>query len=432
MLKTLRNAWKVEDIRRKMLFTLFMLLLYRLGNAVPVPWVNTTTLQTYFQMYSNTVLGIYNVMSGSSFSQATIFALSIQPYINASIIIQLLCIAIPALERLSKEGGEEGKKKINDITRYTTVGLAILQGYGYYALLSANNATYGLLAQDGVWQAISIVATFCAGSALLMWMGEQITEFGLSNGISVILFISIVSRFPRSIINSVASIIAEPKTWWIYLLLLAGSLLIIALIVFVTNAERRIPVQYAKRVVGRKSYGGQATNLPLKVNMSGVLPVIFAQAIASMPATIGAFIPNKSAAGQKFLDLFDTSSWFYIVLYALLIIFFSYFYSTIQFNPIEVANNLRKNGGYIPGFRPGKPTSEFIQRVLNKITLFGAIYLAIIAIVPIIIGKYSATAASSGISVGGTSLIIVVGVALEIVRDLENQLLMRHYKGFLE
>ena len=231
MLKTLRNAWKVEDIRRKMLFTLFMLLLYRLGNAVPVPWVNTTTLQTYFQMYSNTVLGIYNVMSGSSFSQATIFALSIQPYINASIIIQLLCIAIPALERLSKEGGEEGKKKINDITRYTTVGLAILQGYGYYALLSANNATYGLLAQDGVWQAISIVATFCAGSALLMWMGEQITEFGLSNGISVILFISIVSRFPRSIINSVASIIAEPKTWWIYLLLLAGSLLIIALIV---------------------------------------------------------------------------------------------------------------------------------------------------------------------------------------------------------
>ena len=429
MLKTLRNAWKVEEIRRKILFTLFMLLLYRLGNAITVPYVDTSTLATVFQQYNTTVLGIYNVMSGSAFSQATIFALSIQPYINASIIIQLLCIAIPALERLSKEGGEEGKRKINDITRYSTVGLAILQGYGYYALISSNT---GVLKETGVWPAVVIIATFCAGSALLMWMGEQITEFGLSNGISVILFISIVSRFPRSIFNAISSVISTPSSWWIYTLLLLGSLAIIGLIVFVTNAERRIPVQYAKRVVGRKSYGGQATNLPMKVNMSGVLPVIFAQAIASMPATIGAFFKAKSTFWQGFLNLFDTSSWFYIVVYGLLIVFFSYFYSTIQFNPVEVANNLRKNGGYIPGFRPGKPTSEFIAKVLNKITLFGAIYLAIIAIVPIIIGKYSSTAANSGISVGGTSLIIVVGVALEIMRDLENQLLMRHYKGFLE
>ncbi len=429
MLKTLRNAWKVEDIRRKILFTLFMLLLYRLGNAITVPYVDTSTLATVFQQYNTTVLGIYNVMSGSAFSQATIFALSIQPYINASIIIQLLCIAIPALERLSKEGGEEGKRKINDITRYSTIGLAILQGYGYYALISSNT---GVLKETGVWPAVVIIATFCAGSALLMWMGEQITEFGLSNGISVILFISIVSRFPRSIFNAISSVISTPSSWWIYTLLLLGSLAIIGLIVFVTNAERRIPVQYAKRVVGRKSYGGQATNLPMKVNMSGVLPVIFAQAIASMPATIGAFFKAKSTFWQGFLNLFDTSSWFYIVVYGLLIVFFSYFYSTIQFNPVEVANNLRKNGGYIPGFRPGKPTSEFIAKVLNKITLFGAIYLAIIAIVPIIIGKYSSTAANSGISVGGTSLIIVVGVALEIMRDLENQLLMRHYKGFLE
>ena len=428
-MKTLRNAWKVEEIRRKILFTLFMLLLYRLGNAITVPYVDTSTLATVFQQYNTTVLGIYNVMSGSAFSQATIFALSIQPYINASIIIQLLCIAIPALERLSKEGGEEGKRKINDITRYSTIGLAILQGYGYYALISSNT---GVLKETGVWPAVVIIATFCAGSALLMWMGEQITEFGLSNGISVILFISIVSRFPRSIFNAISSVISTPSSWWIYTLLLLGSLAIIGLIVFVTNAERRIPVQYAKRVVGRKSYGGQATNLPMKVNMSGVLPVIFAQAIASMPATIGAFFKAKSAFWQGFLNLFDTSSWFYIVVYGLLIVFFSYFYSTIQFNPVEVANNLRKNGGYIPGFRPGKPTSEFIAKVLNKITLFGAIYLAIIAIVPIIIGKYSSTAASSGISVGGTSLIIVVGVALEIMRDLENQLLMRHYKGFLE
>ena len=428
MLQTIRNAWKIEDLRRKMLFTLFIVLLYRLGNAVPVPYINRTMLVQYFSQLSNTVLGLHNVMSGSAFSQATIFALSIQPYINASIIIQLLCIAIPALERLSKEGGEEGKRKIEKITRYSTIGIALLQGYGYYVLIRNNN----LLAADipNVWGAIVIVATFVAGSALLMWMGEQITEFGIGNGISIILFVSIVSRFPMAIINSIKSIIAAPSTWWIYALMFLGAIAVIVLIVIVTNAERRIPVQYSKRVVGRKVYGGQATHLPMKVNMSGVLPVIFAQSIASLPATVAAFVPKWSEGW--FIKLFDTSSVSYMILYFLLIVFFSYFYSTIQFNPIEVSNNLRKNGGYIPGFRPGKPTSDFISKVLNKITLFGALYLAFIAITPLIIGATSETASKSGISVGGTSLIIVVGVALETVKALEAQMIMRNYKGFLE
>ena len=428
MLKTIRNAWKVDDIRKKIIFTLFVILLYRVGNAVPVPYVNVDLLGQYFDSLSNTVLGLYNVMSGSAFSTATIFALSIQPYINASIIIQLLTIAIPALERLQKEGGEEGKKKLGSITRYSTVGIALIQGFAYYVLIKNN----GILMESGVgtWPAIVIVLTFTAGSALIMWLGEQITEFGIGNGISIILFVSIVSRFPASVFNMITSTIKAPGNWWIYVLMLLGALAIIVLIVIVTHAERRIPVQYSKRVVGRKMYGGQSTHLPLKVNMSGVLPIIFAQSIASLPATIAAFVPEWQ--NGWFTKLFDTSSYIYALIYFLLIIFFSYFYSTVQFNPIEVANNLKKNGGYIPGFRPGKPTSEFISKVLSKITLFGAIYLGIIAIVPILISKFSSVAANSGISLGGTSIIIVVGVALETVKALESQMLMRHYKGFLE
>ena len=426
MLQTFRNAWKIEDIRKKILFTLFMILLYRVGNAIPVPYVNVELLGQYFTQLENTVLGLVNVMSGGAFSSATIFALSIQPYINASIIIQLLCIAIPALERLAKDEGEEGKKKINNITRYSTVGIALLQGFGYYMLL--RNNTLGdqpLLSESGVWQAIVIVLTFTAGSALVMWMGEQITEFGIGNGISMILFASIISRFPTGIITSVTNIGNGTLQWWAYLLMLIGALVLIVLIVVVTNAERRIPVQYSKRVVGRKQYGGQSTHLPMKVNMSGVLPVIFAQSIASIPATIAAFTGKQ-------LTWFDTTSLLYALVYFLLIIFFSYFYSTIQFNPIEVANNLKRNGGFIPGYRPGKPTSEFIQKVLNKITLFGAIYLSIIAVTPYLLSHWSNVARTSGISLGGTSIIIVVGVALETVQALENQMLMRHYKGFLE
>jgi preprotein translocase subunit SecY len=431
VLKTIRNAWKIEELRKKILFTLFIILLYRIGNSVPVPYVDVANLQEYFNQLQNTVLGLYNVMSGGAFSSATIFALSIQPYINASIIMQLLCIAIPALERMQKEGGEDGRKKIASITRYATVAIALLQGFAYYLLIKNNS----LLSESGVWQGIVIVMTFTAGSALIMWLGEQITEFGIGNGISIILFASIVSRFPNSIITMVSNLSAGSLSWYALVLMLLGALAIIVLIVIVNSAERRIPVQYSKRVVGRKMYGGQSTFLPMKVNMSGVMPIIFAQSIASLPATILMFFGITSSSTGfwgGFLKVFNSSSLVYALIYFLLIIFFAYFYSTIQFNPIEIANNLKKNGGFIPGFRAGKPTSEFIQKVLNKITLFGAIYLGIIAVVPIIISCFSSVASTTGISLGGTSIIIVVGVALETVQALESQMLMRHYKGFLE
>ena len=427
MLQTLRNAWKVEEIRKKILFTLLILLLYRLGNSIPVPYVNVAALGQYFSYMQNTVLGMLDVMSGGAFSTATIFALSIQPYINASIIMQLLTIAIPALERMSKEEGEEGKKKIAAITRYATVGIGLIQGFAYYMLMKNN----GILAPEAVgntWAAIVIVLTFTSGSALIMWLGEQITEHGIGNGISMILFASIVSRFPTSLLTSIRNCMAGALQWWVVVLMYLGALAIIVLIVFVNDAERRIPVQYAKRVVGRKMYGGQSTHLPMKVNMSGVMPIIFAQSIASLPATIAAFTGKTDG---WFMRNFDTNSIPYAILFFLLIIFFAYFYSTIQFNPIEVANNLKKNGGYIPGFRPGKPTSEFIQRVLSKITLFGAIYLGIIAVVPILISHFSDSAALTGLSLGGTSIIIVVGVAVETIRTLEGELMMRNYKGFL-
>ena len=426
MLQTLRNAWKIEELRKKILFTLVIILLYRLGNAIPVPDVNIALLNAYFAQQQSTILGLLDVMSGGAFSNATIFALSIQPYINASRIIQLLCIAIPALERLSKEGGEEGRKKIASITRYATVAIGLLQGFAYYMLIKNNN----MLNADaqGIWSAIVIILTFTSGSALIMWLGEQITEFGIGNGISMILFASIISRLPTSLITTVRNITAGNLQWWLALLMLIGAVAMIVLIVYVNDAERRIPVQYAKRVVGRKMYGGQSTHLPMKVNMSGVMPIIFAQSIASVPATFAAFAGKTDGWVNTW---FANNSIPYAIIYFLLIIFFAYFYSTIQFNPVEVANNLKKNGGYIPGFRPGKPTSEFIQKVLNKITLFGAIYLGIIAIVPILISHFSNAAALTGLSLGGTSIIIVVGVALETVRALEAQMLMRNYKGFL-
>ena len=429
MLKTLRNAWGIVELRKKIIFTLFIILIYRLGNAVPVPYVNTTLLESYFNTVNNTILGLWNTMSGGSFSMATIFALSIQPYINASIIIQLLTIAIPALERLAKEGGEEGRKKIASITRYTTVGIGLVMGIAYYTLM--NNQ--GLLNSDatGVWPAIVIIMTFMAGSALIMWMGEQITEFGIGNGISIILFASIIARFPSSVWTMITNVGNGSLAWWALVLILIGALAIIVLIVIVNDAERRIPVQYSKRVVGRELYGGQSTHLPMKVNMSGVMPIIFASTIASIPATICAFVPSWSDSWLM-TNVFNTNTVPYAIIYFLLIIAFSYFYSTIQFDPVEIANNLKKNGGFIPGFRAGKPTSEYIRKVLNKITLLGALYLGVVAVVPILIGCFSDAPALAGISLGGTSIIIVVGVAIETVRAVEGQLLMRNYKGFLD
>lgn len=427
MIQILRNAWKVKEIRDKIVFTLVILLLYRVGNAIPVPYVDNALLANYFTSLQNTVLGLLDVISGGAFSTATIFALSIQPYINASIIMQLLTIAIPALERMSKEEGEEGKKKIATITRFSTVVIGLLMGFAYYMLIR-NNGILLADAQTSVWAAIVIILTFTSGSALIMWLGEQITEHGIGNGISIILFASIISRLPTSVIQTTRNIVNGSLKWWAAILVFLGAIAIIVLIVFVNDAERRIPVQYSKRVIGRKMYGGQSTHLPMKVNMSGVMPVIFAQSIASLPATIAAFTGKGDG---WFMKLFDTNSIAYAVIYFLLIIFFAYFYSTIQFNPIEVANNLKKNGGYIPGFRPGKPTSEFIQKVLNKITLFGALYLGFVAVSPIIASNFSNASALTGLSLGGTSIIIVVGVALETIRALETQLMMRNYKGFL-
>ena len=455
MIQTIRNAWAVPELRKKMLFTVFALLIFRLGSAIPVPYIDSATLEQHLQTQSGTILGLMNAMSGSAFSMATIFALSIQPYINSSIIIQLLTVAIPALERLAKDGGEEGRKKIQSITRYTTVGIAILQAVGYYFMMR----NYNLLASDatGIWPALVIVVSFIAGSSFVMWMGEQVTEFGIGNGISIILFAGIVSRFPRMISDCVSGVtvwsavkngtmseetltaagysatqaqaqLSLALAPWMIPVIVIGMLALVVFIVFISNAERRLPVQYAKRVVGRKMYGGQSTHIPMKVNMSGVMPIIFAQSIAALPATIGAFA-GWTTQNSVLMRLFDTSKPFYSILYFLLIVGFSYFYATMQFNPIEVANNLKKNGGFIPGFRPGKPTADFITKVLNKITMFGALYLSVVAIAPIITGNIFGY---HSLAIGGTSVIIVVGVALETVKQMEAQMLMRHYKGFLE
>ena len=461
MIQTIRNAWAVPELRKKILFTVFALLIFRLGSAIPVPYINSELLALQLQSQSGTILGLMNAMSGSAFSMATVLALSIQPYINSSIIIQLLTVAIPALERLAKEGGEEGRKKIASITRYATVAIALLQGFGYYSLIKS----YGLISGGtlpAVWVGIVIVLSFTAGSAFLMWLGEQITEFGIGNGISIILFAGIVSRFPRMIrdciqgvsiwnqvkdgtITAEAVMESNPTVYktvedaqayidqmslapWMIPVIIIGMLALVVFIVYISNAERRLPVQYAKRVVGRKMYGGQSTHIPMKVNMSGVMPIIFAQSIASLPATIGAFM-GWNTDNSAMMRLFDTSKPFYSILYFFLIVGFSYFYASMSFNPIEVSNNLKKNGGFIPGFRPGKPTADFITKVLNKITMFGALYLSVVAILPIVTGNI---VGYSSLAIGGTSIIIVVGVALETVKQMEAQMLMRHYKGFLE
>ena len=431
MIQTIRKAWGIPELRKKIIFTLLILLIFRIGNAITVPYVNTDLLATYLDQMGATILGLYNVMSGGAFANATVFALSIQPYINSSIIIQLLTVAIPSLERLARDGGEEGRKKIQSITRYTTVAIAILQSVGYYFMM--RNANLLQTGADGIWPALVIIVTFIAGSSFVMWMGEQVTEFGVGNGISIILFAGILSRVPVMVSQGIAFGSQAAINWLWVAVLMVAMLALVVFIVFINDAERRIPVQYAKRQVGRKMYGGQSTHLPMKVNMSGVLPVIFAQSIASLPITVWTFIgiPTKeeSPVAYAIYNAIDTKSIIYMVVYFIMIIGFSYFYSSIQFNPVEIANNLKKQGGFIPGFRPGKPTVDFIRKVLNKITLFGAIYLGIVAICPLIVGKIVGNA---HLAIGGTSVIIVVGVALETVKALESQMLMRQYKGFLE
>ena len=428
MFKTLKNAWRIPELRQKLIFTLFVLLLFRLGCNIPVPFIDGKTLSQMFnEQLSGTAFDIMNMMSGSALSQGTLLALGIQPYINASIIIQLLTIAIPALERMAKEQGEEGKKKINKITRITTVALGLLMGFAYYKMLLSYNASYGggILTKTGFSTGLVIVLTFTAGSAVVMWLGEQINEFGIGNGISMILFANIISGIP-SAVAVISSMITTAAFWWKGVIVLVGIVLLVLFIVFINDAERRIPIQYAKRVVGRKVYGGQSTNMPIKVAMSGVMPVIFAQSICSMPATVATFMGKTT--GWWYTHVWGNTTWTYVIFYGLMIFVFSWFYSTIQYDPVEISNNLKKNGGFIPGFRPGRPTADFIKRVIAKIVIFGAVYLAIVALLPIIGSKFITTS----VAIGGTSVIIVVGVALETVKALEAQMLMRHYKGFLD
>lgn len=430
MLQTLRNAWKIEDLRKKLIYTLCILFVVRLGSAIPVPFLDPTALKAMLSSGGN-LLGYLDVLTGGALGNATLLALSISPYITSSIVIQLLTVAIPALERLAKSG-EDGQKKIKKITRYTTVALAVLQAFAFYTMFrNGYGAVKYTTGFPGILAAITIISAFTAGAMLVVWLGERIDAKGIGNGISLILFVGIVSRGPGAIYRLIAENI--PRGPQYYLLVPLVGVLFIALIGFIVvmnNAERRIPVQYAKKVVGRKMYGGQSSFIPIKVNMSGVLPVIFASTFLSIPGTISGFLYPNGGSGFwfTFLNMFNYNTWMYAVLYFMFIIGFNYFYIAIQYNPVEMANNIRTNNGAIPGIRPGKPTSDFITKIISKVTLVGALMLAVIAILPIILGAI----ADMNIALGGTSIIILVGVALDTVRSLESQMMMRHYKGFLE
>ena len=425
MLETLRNAWVIKDIRKKIFFTIFIILIFRIGSVIPVPYIDVAALKAANDAgTTNEFFSYLSILTGGGLEYGAIFALSVTPYINSSIIIQLLCVAIPALERLSKEG-EEGQKKLAQITRITTAVLALIQGTAYFIYLKYSR----YLSVSGgatVFAGIVIVLAFTAGSTLVMWLGERIDEKGIGNGISMLLFAGILSRGPQAFQALIAYWKMDRQVAVIAIILL--FLAVIMFVVWMTHAERRIPVQYAKRVVGNKMYGGQNTHIPIKVNMSGVMPIIFASSILMLPTMILSFMSNTDSSWYKFLSLFSVRGVFYAVVYFLLIIGFAYFYATIQFNPIEMAYNLRKNGGAVPGIRPGKPTSDFISKILSRITLMGAIFLSIIAILPILVGSVGGI----NISLGGTSLLIMVGVALDTVRNLESQMMMRHYKGFLD
>ncbi len=443
MLKTLRNAWTIPELRRKILFTLFIVFLYRVGAAIPVPFIDYQSMQAAANLYSEGILSYLNILSGYAFSRATLLALSVTPYINASIIMQLLTIAIPALERMSKDG-EAGRKKIEKITRYVTLVLAVITSYGYYAILDSDLGGNVVPYSGGakVFAAIVIIACYTAGACLVMWLGERIDEQGIGNGISMILFANIVSGLPSTFEQFYLNLTSEQTSgyfegdyvplWLQIVLWVAIILVLVGSIVFVTymsDAERRIPVQYAKRTVGRKMYGGQSSNLPIKLNMSGVMPIIFASTIISLPITIMQFVGVSST--NFFYRIFATDSWVYMILLFVLIIAFAYFYISISFNPVEVANNLMQQGGSIPGIRPGRPTALYIKKVLGKIVLMGALFLGIVACFPLLLNIVTGGLLNV-ISFSGSTLLIVVGVILETVREMEAQMTMRHYKGFLD
>lgn len=438
MFETIRNAWKVADLKKKLIYTMIVVLLYRIGTALPVPYVSSAMLDSMSQLTSGSIFQYLNILSGNAFGQATLFALGIQPYITASIVLQLLCVAIPYLERLAKDG-QEGQKKINQLTRYATVILALITAFGYYKLLKSQS----VITESGFFPALVIIACYCAGSALVMWLAEKINENGIGNGISIILFANIVAGLPGTVQTFVALCSGNYPfndgyiPFWAGIILtvvvIAVMIAMVAFIVWMTNSERRLPVQYAKKVVGRKMYGGQSSNLPIKVNMVGVMPIIFANSIITIPQTIAMFVTPKDGGVWDFIanKMFSSSSIFYAILTFVLIIAFAYFYIAISFNPVEVANNIKNQGGFIPGIRPGRPTADYISRVLSRITFIGAILLSVVAVLPLLVNVFSGGNLAA-LAFGGSSIIIVVGVVLETIREIEAQMTMRHYKGFLE
>ena len=441
-----RNAFKIPELRAKLIFTMVILVLYRLGASVPVPFVLPGAMDQLFGMGEGNIFGFLDILSGQAFSSATLFALGIQPYITASIVMQLLTIAVPALEKLQKSG-DSGRKKISQITRYLTVALGLVTGFGYYMTIRS----FGMIATHGNTFFIGLVIVVCyaAGSSLIMWLGERINENGVGNGISIILFANIISTLPSWIMSLVSSVIdeititGEAAAVIIHIVravvIIAGAIVVLGFVVYFSNAERRLPVQYSKRMVGRKMYGGQNTYLPIKVNMSGVMPIIFAMSMISIPATIIGFTnpnPVPGTIAWHVTNLFSPMSPLYMVVCFALIIAFAFFYISISFNPLEVSNNLKKNGGFVPGIRPGKPTVDYITKILNKIVLIGGIFLGIVTVLPLLINAVATAIAPEwglgAIAFGGSSLLIVVGVALETTREIEAQMTMRHYKGFLE
>ena len=451
MLKTLVNAWKIADLRKKLLFTALIVLIFRIGSAIPVPFTNIGSEGIIANANGSTFMNYLTMMTGDAFNYGTIFAMSITPYINSSIIMQLLAVAIPALERLQKEG-EEGRKKIATITRFVTIALGLLQSTAYYfylrsggvsadTFLVTNPATgENYTGFPGFFQALVIILCFTAGTALIMWLGEQINDKGIGNGISIILFAGIVSRIPTLITQIIGYMQSGGPYYALSPIVLVILVLMIAFIVWMDNAERRVPVQYAKRVVGRKMYGGQSTHIPIKVNMSGVMPVIFASSILSLPPTIQMFVGDvESKFWNGFFNVFNQTHWAYTIIYFVFIIAFAYFYASIQYNPIEMSKNIRDNGGSIPGIRPGEPTSRYIGKIISRIVLLGALLLSVVALFPIVFSQITSFVLAKvgyeqgmNISLGGTSIIILVGVALETVKQLESQMMMRHYKGFLD
>ena len=434
MLKTIRNAWSIPDLRKKLLFTLMIIIVFRIGSVIPVPFLDMSALATAMNGMNegNTMLAYLNTLSGGAFANATLFAMGVTPYINSSIIMQLLTVAIPPLERMAKEG-EAGRRKIGTITRYVTVGLGLVQGGAYWYYLHKSGVTVYTEGFSLIFSAIVIILVFTAGTALMMWLGEQINTNGIGNGISILLFAGIVAQLPYtlSMLGQFWELAGKGSTQFYFLvpLWIVIFVAIVWIITFMQDSERRIPIQYAKRVVGRKMYGGQSSHLPIKVALGGVLPIIFASSILSIPGTINLFLKVKDGFWGAFFNAFDTSGWLYNVLYFILIIMFAYFYTTIQYNPIEMANNLKSNNGTIPGIRPGAPTADYIRNILSRITLIGALFLAVIALVPSI---YGSATGMGRMAIGGTSIIILVGVALETVKQLESQMMMRHYKGFLD